>query len=396
VLLAGLGEFVAEPNVNILTMPAHSFLIANVLNGTADGFSYGTSNEFIAKFTAPEAYVLIVDDVSTNLNVAEGLLCPYGMQVQLCKSGVAALAAIAAQKYDLVLMDHMMPDMDGVETVKRIRALSTDDPYYEKVPIVALTANAVSGTREMFLENGFDDFLPKPIDTIKLDAILEKWIPKEKQQKTASGSGITALNPKQNADVNFAIEGIDVKKGMSISGGTIENYTRTLGVFQRDGIEKVEKLKRSLETDNIPLYVTYVHGFKSAAANIGADELSKMAEALEAAGNKKDLTFIQAHNANFLSTLETLLGSISEAIKTDKREEHHQSSVDMDLLKSELAKLVEAIDSVNFRAIEAAVESIQPFTHVAGIGGMVETVLQKTLVCEYDEATAMIRELLTR
>ncbi|MCL2009686.1 MAG: response regulator [Synergistaceae bacterium] len=136
-----------------------------------------------ATFTAPDAKILVVDDILTNLKVARGLLSPYKVQITPCKSGMTAIEAIQSKDYDLVFMDHMMPEMDGVEATRRIRKMGAEDPYYKNVPIVALTANAVSGTREMFLENGFDDFLSKPIDTDKLNSILETWVPKSKQER---------------------------------------------------------------------------------------------------------------------------------------------------------------------------------------------------------------------
>ena len=181
VVLTEFGETIPEKNLNIIAMPAHSISIANILNGESDNFSYSENNELIVRFTAPDAYVLVVDDVITNLKVANGLLAPYKMQVDLCKNGRMALNALRTNRYDLVFMDHKMPDMDGIETTKHIRTMGDEDPYYKKVPVIALTANAVTGTKEMFLENGFNDFLSKPIDTIKLDTVLEKWIPKDKQ-----------------------------------------------------------------------------------------------------------------------------------------------------------------------------------------------------------------------
>jgi CheY-like chemotaxis protein len=188
VILTEFGETIPEKNLNILAMPVHSISIANILNGETDKFSYSESNENIVRFTAPDANILVVDDVITNLKVAKGLLAPYKMQVALCKSGMSAIDAVKANRYDLVFMDHRMPGMDGIEATEHIRALDVpvpagaEDRYFQKVPIIALTANAVSGTKEMFLQNGFNDFLSKPIDTIKLNAVLEKWIPKGKRQ----------------------------------------------------------------------------------------------------------------------------------------------------------------------------------------------------------------------
>jgi CheY-like chemotaxis protein len=185
VVLTEFGETVGDNKLNTLAMPVYALSIANILNGTTDGFSYGTHNDLIVRFTAPEANILVVDDIVTNLKVANGLLLPYKMRVDMCKSGVTAIEAIKMNRYDIVFMDHKMPGMDGIETTLRIRAMGDEDPHYKEVPVIALTANAVSGTKEMFLENGFNDFLSKPIDTVKLNAVLEKWIPKVKRKSAA-------------------------------------------------------------------------------------------------------------------------------------------------------------------------------------------------------------------
>jgi CheY-like chemotaxis protein len=144
-------------------------------------------------FTAPNARILIVDDVSINLLVAEGLLAPYKMQIDCCTSGAEALSLIEKNRYDLILMDHMMPEMNGVETTTRIRTLeekkrkeNLSSPkgvgaVYRPTPIVALTADAIVGMKEMFLENGFNDFISKPIEISSMNAIIKKWVPREKQ-----------------------------------------------------------------------------------------------------------------------------------------------------------------------------------------------------------------------
>ena len=186
VILAEFGETVAEKNMAVLAMPAHSLSVANVLNSEQESFSYRGMGGFAAGFSAPDAAVLVVDDVIMNLKVVNGLLSPYRMQVALCKSGPMALDAIMNSRYDMVFMDHRMPGMDGVETAKRIRMLGAHDGYFAEVPLVALTADAVVGMRDFFLENGFSDFMSKPVDTVRLNAVLEKWIPREKQLRPAA------------------------------------------------------------------------------------------------------------------------------------------------------------------------------------------------------------------
>jgi CheY-like chemotaxis protein len=137
-------------------------------------------------FIAPEARILIVDDIPINLLVAEGLLAPYRMQIDSCTDGKEAISLAENNHYDLILMDHLMPGMNGIETVAEIRAIEEKQrekgqTSQNRVPIAALTADAIVGMKEMFLENGFDDYLSKPIEISAMNVIIKKWIPREKQ-----------------------------------------------------------------------------------------------------------------------------------------------------------------------------------------------------------------------
>jgi CheY-like chemotaxis protein len=308
------------------------------------------------------------------------------MKVDVCKSGMEAIEIVQTKRYDLVLMDHMMPVMDGVEAAGRIRNMDIHDPHYGVIPVIALTANAISGTKEMFLENGFNDFLSKPVDIVKLDAILEKWIPNEKQIKISREYGVDLTVSNSCSTQDTELEGLDIKKGIALSGGSIERYNYTLSIFLQDCIEKKEEIRKCLETENLPLYTIYVHALKSAAANVAALELSGLAKELEAAGKREDIVFIRTHNEKLMSSLELLIGNISNYLKPGKQEE----PVDIVLLKTGLARLKNAIERVNPRAIKAAVKEIQPFTKSADAGGVVENILMHTLVGEYDEAVSLI------
>ena len=182
VVMTEFGETVSDKNIAVLAMPVHSLSVASVLGGR-DNPSYHGNIEFAVGFVAPAVSVIVVDDVLTNLKVVKGLLSPYEMQVSLCKSGEMALSTVKACRHDMIFMDHLMPGMDGVEATRLIRELGAEDRYFAEVPIVALTANAISGMREFFIENGFSDFMSKPVDVVKLNSILETWIPKEKRIK---------------------------------------------------------------------------------------------------------------------------------------------------------------------------------------------------------------------
>jgi CheY-like chemotaxis protein len=139
------------------------------------------------RFKMPYARILVVDDVSINLDVAAGMMLPYGMTVDCVTSGREAIRLVREEKvkYDAIFMDHMMPDLDGIETVKIIRN-EIDSDYAKNVPIIALTANAIVGNEKMFLESGFQAFLTKPIDTVKLDAQLNRWV-RDKEKEASRG-----------------------------------------------------------------------------------------------------------------------------------------------------------------------------------------------------------------
>jgi signal transduction histidine kinase/DNA-binding response OmpR family regulator len=307
----------------------------------------GVSSDDAVKFNAPGARILIVDDIHTNLKVAEGLIQPYGMLIDLCLSGAEAIKAVKAKNYDLVFMDHMMPEMDGVEATKLIREFSD-------IPIIALTANAVSGTKEMFLSNGFNDFLSKPINMVKLNAILEKWVPKEKQEE-----------PKEKIESDFS-----------------QKNTQILSVFHKDGTQMIEEIKKCLETENYSLYAIHVHGLKSAAANIGADKLSEQAKELEMACKRGDIAFIKAHNNVFLAALQTHLNSIGETLQANKK-----SSVDFEALKNNLYKLKTALSAFDLATVDEAANALHEFEHA-------ENILQYTLIGEHDKAILAIDSLL--
>jgi len=384
VLIANFGDAIADRSYSILAMPVHSISVANVLNNVSESFSYNAS-ETIIKFIAPKARVLVVDDIGTNLKICEGLMLPYKMHVDSCLSGAEAIELVKKNEYDIVFMDHMMPEMDGVEATRHIRELGSEDARYSDLTIIALTANAVSGVEKMFLSNGFSDFMSKPIDTKKLDAMLEKWIPKEKREKASE-----EIKTDIDSEVKVKIDGVDVKKGITMTGGTFESYAQALSAFYKDGLKKIEEIKKCLETDNYPLYTTYVHALKSASASLGAADLSEQAKVLEIAGRQEDSSFVRLHNPNFLTSLETILNNIGTALGSLKQE----TSFDFEMLKSELCKLKEAFDAFDFGAINEITGNLQKFVQAPKIGETLESVLQDTVTGEYEKAGATIDILL--
>jgi len=312
VLLTEFGESPPSGNWNVISMPAHAMSVANLYNGKTGSYIYSTHADNTARFTAPGAKVLVVDDINTNLKVAHGLLVPYEFDVELCSSGFEAIEAVKANDYDIVFMDYKMPVLDGIEAMQIIRNLTDRPAYFRKLPIIALTANAVSGVKENFIKSGFSDFLSKPIDTTQLNSILEKWIPADKQNRSVQNNDPEIHKPLNLDDIQ--IEGLDAAKGAGLFRGNVEFYLETLATFYEDGIQKTEEIRNALDTGNINDYVTYVHAIKSAAASIGADKLSAAAFDLEMAGENDDMAFIESNNNNFFELLEHLLSDIKATL----------------------------------------------------------------------------------
>jgi len=328
VILAGFGEAVSEKKMSILSMLVQSISAANVLNGTDNGYIYNTDGELVAMFTAPSANVIVVDDINTNLSVAHGLLLPYKMHVDLCDNGEEAIEMVRAMQYDLVFMDHMMPEMDGVEAVKRIRELGADNNYYADLPIIALTANAVSGAKEMFLKYGFSDFLSKPIDTINLNSILEKWLPKQKKIRTNEVTVVSA---------------IDIKN------------PKLLKAFRRDVEKAIITLRETVKNGDIKLFTTTAHAMKSALANVGERDTSELAFTLEKAGKSGDTVYIAANTESFIYTLKMI---VEKLIPTETAS-GNDITEDTAYFKEQISIIKEACENYDDESAIAAIDNLK-------------------------------------
>ena len=372
-----------------LAMPAYALPISNILNYTQSTSTYSdTVIKNLVGFKAPEARVLVVDDISTNQEVTKGLLAIYEMQIDTCASGLEAIEAVKHTQYDLILMDHMMPEMDGIVAMEIIKSLD------DKVPVVALTANIILGTMEMLLEKGFDDFLAKPIDMTKLGNVLETWIPREKQIRVEiRKNGFDDHGPEIEKTINLEIEGIDMTKGMRRVGGSLQAYLGILNVFGKDGIQKIEEIKSCTAAGNLKLYTIYVHALKVALANIGADALSKQAQALENAGNNEDMAYISDSGNEFIQNLEILLSNITVFLMGHESKAATGGSgrpMSQKDIARELANLKTALLNFDLAEIDKASAALRSAANTK-----LDGILNKVLVGEYDSAIEDIDKMLS-
>jgi signal transduction histidine kinase/DNA-binding response OmpR family regulator len=396
------------PNVRFVSLPVQSLSIANVLNGKADikGYSETSSVSSIIRYAFPNARILIVDDIATNLKVAEGLLAPYRAIVDTCLSGYEALDLIRRFKYDIIFMDHMMPEIDGIETTACMREWEKEqansDPNYKKVSVIALTANAVSGIRDMFIEKGFDDFLAKPVDVSKLDEVLNRWISKDKRQSGA-GKIDNEKSPKKT-NVQFPpINGVDSQKGIKMTGGSVTGYQSVLSIFCKDASERLEILQKEPDADTLPEFIACFHALKSASASVGADEVSAEAVRLESAGISGDIDFVRSNFRAFFNQLSKLIVDITVALeKVSGKEPNDCNQTDCNqtdfnqstALTPLFKELKAALKSQKVESIDRLLDEIGKHPMNAETKELLDKVSDDVLMSEFDKAIKALGEFL--
>ena len=285
------------------------------------------------KFVAPDVHVLVVDDNVMNIKVVQGLLANYKIHVTAATSGKEALEKIESKDYDFVFMDHMMPEMDGVETLHKIRAKSGS--YYHRVPIIALTANAIAGVRASFLAEGFADFVEKPVESSVLERVLRRNLPEEKllpldeellnqdsfeKKQAESVSGDEPANGDslskemsliEEVPADFKVGDLDIQKGLIYCGGMTQ-YLEILKLYSDSGPQNLDNVERLFEKEDWNNYTIAVHAVKSSMLSIGAVRLSELAKALEAAGKEVNISYIKENHREMIEEYHRVIGLLKD------------------------------------------------------------------------------------
>ena len=286
-------------------------------------FAQNTEKQMLegCSFEASDANVLVVDDNLMNLEVFTGLLKHTQMNIKTAGSGKEALEQIALYEYDLVFMDHMMPEMDGIETFHEMKRMWNEEPSAVKTkkgtPVVILTANAIYGAKESYLQEGFCDYLSKPIDYEQLEEVIVKWLPEHKVQfveRSAQGeeSDIFDMLEKKMSleDEKFKLlekYGIDLETGLKNMGGSIETYDEILTIYFEEISEKLRRIRKSGTLGDMKAYSVDVHSLKSTSASIGAMRLSEMAKEHEYRSRQDDSLFVRKNLARLCAECEKMI-----------------------------------------------------------------------------------------
>ncbi|MCR5674729.1 MAG: response regulator [Lachnospiraceae bacterium] len=300
--------------MQILRKPICNFPIVNALNVVS--LQEDADAEQRERFYCPGVKALVVDDERMNLMVAEGIFKSYGMKVTTVISGPEAIKRCRKEHFDVIFMDHMMPEMDGVEAMKRIRADAGKQG--DDMIMIALTANAVSSAREMFLSEGFNGFVPKPIELAELERVLRRELPKSMIRYDLPPEMQTPVPEEPAADRKLADSpyaaldhvGINTADGLRYCMNDVDFYHSLLLEFGRNAAEKHRELKEFFAEEDWKNYAIRIHAVKSTSRMIGASGLSEMAMRLENAAKEENGNAIAAEHAKMLS----LYGSMADTI----------------------------------------------------------------------------------
>lgn len=271
--------------------------------------------QFRTTFVAPEARILVVDDNGMNLSVVEGLLKNTQAHVDTAGGGANALQLCKENAYDIILMDHMMPYLDGIETLKKIRTMEASKNV--DTPVIVLTANAVSGAREMYLKEGFVDYMSKPIQGKRLEEKILTYLAAEKYvlveydefEKDFYRNLWKEIADNIKAEYDFKV--LDIPAAVESAEGDKECFRFLLESFKENEPKVRSDIENAFTTEDYKNYTIFVHALKSTAKMIGAETLSEAAKNLEAAGKDDNITFIKSNHQKTMGMYKEVIAEIN-------------------------------------------------------------------------------------
>ena len=343
-------------NLRMVKKPLYILGLSNIFSGKEDNAAFSMMEAEDFDFVAPTAEILVVDDNSINLTVTKGLLNPLEMKIDTALSGKDAVLMVTDKRYDIIFMDHMMPDLDGVETTHIIRRFYKE---YDDVPIIALTANAVNGTKEMFLSEGMNDFVAKPIEMRTMTSKLYRWLPQEKIHKLYKKEEEKQTEEKVE---NIEIEGLDTEAALKLLGNeklfwaVLKDYYHV--------IEKKAALIKSLEEqEDLHRYTIEVHALKSASKQVGALSLSEKAANMEKAGNDNNAELIHQCTDAMLEQYRSYIQILQPFFPEEKKAQKEQKELTEDILHHFFNDLRVAIEELDMDRMEEVMGNMEEYKY---------------------------------
>ena len=377
-------------------------VVIPLVRGNKDEISKEKAAEAEYTLSAPDARILVVDDNEFNLSVAKGFLNLSDIEPQTASSGQEGIDMIRRNDYDIVFMDHMMPHMDGIEATALIRALGGQ---YATLPIIALTANAIFGAKEMFLSKGFSGFVPKPINLQELNQALEAWLPPGKikhihglEPPARERPGRETLESESSFSGAGFLEAvgrigdINIKTGLSRVSGMEDIYHNALGLFHKKIRQECGAMAEFLEKGDLQNFTIMVHTIKSTLASIGAMRLSDMALALETASQNGDAGFCAEHFPDLQEKLLNLYEELSPIFPEEKTRIKKPGNAAH--LRENLDKaLVAAAEDFSEDAGAEAINNILAYDYGEPINALLEKAAAAFEDFDFDSAAENIKKI---
>ena len=356
--------------------------------------------ENMGNFYAPRAKILAVDDNRVNLNVVSGLLAISGIICDTATGGLQAISLMQENDYDLIFMDHMMPDMDGFETTQRIRELG-EKYVSDTLPIIALTANVFIGTENTLTEKGFNGLLTKPIEQHKLIEALKKWLPEQRWEERPDGDK-TPTSALVGEDLSLLLQqaaelkGLDITVGLERVAGQQAVFEVSLKLASGQLVQSLESLRIAAEDHDLTRIHAEAHSLKGCLANIGAMPLSEQARLLESAAKEGDAEYCDINLSQFAEKTQRFAHRLSDLFVLDSLDEAQAALPEGDLqaLKACLERLSIAITNYDFDEATALLEPLWQVAWPSEISQHLDAVKAALQRFDYDGAQQLIADIL--
>ncbi len=320
-------------------------------------------SEYRESFKAPGALILVVDDTEMNLEVIKGLLKQTEIGIDTVTSGFDCLKKVKEKRYDIIFLDHRMPEMDGIETFKKLKAMDENESKCVNVPVIALTANAVSGAREEYIKTGFDDYLTKPVDSARLEKIIIQYLPEEKITLTLDTEPETK-DKEPLPEWLAGIDSINTEAGI-LNCGSAEDYIMAVNLFYNYSQDNLEVIREFFNNRDWNNYNIKVHALKSSARMIGAEKLSAAAAKLEEASSEEtmDERYIIENNEGLLSMYHDLREMLSPVTDhpEEKKETADKPAIDSAGISDAYNSLLELIGVADFDSCNMIIRSLDGY-----------------------------------
>ena len=364
--------------------------------------SVSERKKYKERFTAPDARLLVVDDTPVNLSVFKNLLKRTKVQIDTAGSGDQGIMRYRNRHYDVIFLDHMMPDKDGIETLKEMKEIA--DTTNAGTPIVCLTANAISGMREMYINAGFDDYITKPIDPDRLEALLLTYLPKDKiveasnEDSEDKGADDHDTDDHDIPDFIKKIDALNVNSGI-IHCGSCEAYMDTLKTYLESGKKNADEIQKYWADKDVKNTTIKVHALKSTSYVIGAQKLGDFAARLEKAGEAGDVDILEKEIEPLLTQyrelvdkLEPLAYEYSAKVQDGTKDAKDKPLISDDDMKEAYERLQEACNSYDYDSVADIVSKLEEYRFPEDEAARFETIRSAVDNFDYDQIPQILTE----